>query len=110
MNSFKNPVVMVGLAAVVVVIGIVAWRWRGANNENFPEGTWWVCSSRECGNEFNLSMRQLSEHHQAHYGEPVPCPKCGSASKRGQKCLKCGKVTVVGTKPMDNCPGCGAPW
>lgn len=72
-----------------------------------PEGTWWLCSNPSCGNTFNLSLSELAQHHKAHFGEPVPCPKCKQPAIRSAKCSKCGKVF-----PLDRngaCPACGTP-
>lgn len=77
------------------------------NDANFPQGTWWLCKS--CGAAFPMTMKQLSDHNQQHYGEPIPCPKCGKTDTvRAQKCPKCGKVYEL-TRNTQKCPACGAP-
>ena len=97
------------LAAVVVALcglAVFVWSRQSATSQNFPEGTWWVCTNKDCKHEFNLSVKQLSEHHKAHYGEPIPCPKCKSRAIRADKCLHCGKIFVARLDDI-KCPHCG---
>lgn len=100
-------------AATVVVLlavaGTLAWRWRPANNANAPDGVFYMCAEQKCRNEWNMTMRELSDHHTKNYGQPVPCPKCGSKlTGRAQKCVHCGKLFPMSrdTRP---CPHCKKP-
>jgi len=37
-------------------------------------------------------MRELSAHHKAHYGQPIPSPTCGKdKAARADRCPTCGK-------------------
>src|SRR5215471_13009636 len=108
MNSRQKQISAGVIVAVVVATGVGAWMWRPANNDNFPDGTYWICSEPTCKTEFSLTMTQLSDHHEKHYGQPVPCPKCGKPAIRADKCKHCGRIY-----PMDRnsvvCPFCGKP-
>jgi hypothetical protein len=89
----KQKLTYAGVIAVVVVVALAVYAmWRPANNANFPEGTDWICTNQACKTTFKLTMKQLGEHHKAHYGEPVPCPKCGQRAIRADKCAFCGKI------------------
>jgi hypothetical protein len=98
-------------AVIVVIVGAVltVWAMRGQpNNANFPEGTDWLCLNPACKNHFKLTMHELGEHHRLHYGQPVPCPKCGQRADRAEVCKSCGKVFQQ-MRGMTNCPYCGKP-
>ena len=102
----------ISIAAVVVVlacVGYFAWNWRPANNANAPDGTLWMCTKKDCKHEFHLTLRELSDHHEKNYGQPVPCPKCGDKKTvRGQKCVHCQKLIVMTPDPRP-CPFCKKP-
>jgi hypothetical protein len=100
---------IIAAAALVVFTGLVAYfTFRtDPSTSAAPEGTWWVCVNQSCGNTFNLSLKELADHHRAHYGEPVPCPKCKQPAIRGEKCPKCGKVFVLDRGAI--CPVCKTP-
>jgi rRNA maturation protein Nop10 len=106
MTQRQKQISMGAIAAVVIIAGVVYWFYRPANNANMPRGTWWICSNNSCKTEFSLSMSQLSDHHEKHYGQPVPCPKCGSAAVKADKCPSCGKVFVM-QRDSTKCPACG---
>ena len=94
---------------LVAVVGTFAWKWRPANNPNRPEGVYFLCSNQKCRHEWNLTMRELSDHHEKNYGQPVPCPKCGDKKTvRGQKCIHCQKLIVMTPDPRP-CPFCKKP-
>jgi hypothetical protein len=109
MNAKTKERLGIGAAIVLVaaVTAVVAWNWRPANNANFPDGTFWICQNDSCHHEFVLTMEQLSEHHKLHYGQPIPCPKCGQAGAiRALRCPSCGKFYPQPRDPMP-CPFCG---
>ena len=54
-----------------------------------------------------IRAQELADHHKAHYGEPVPCPKCKQPAVRAAKCAKCGKVFVLDRGSV--CPACNTP-
>lgn len=100
-------------AAVVVVllavVGTFAWKWRPANNANAPEGVSYMCAAQNCRHEWNMTMRELSDHHQENYGQPVPCPDCGATKTlRAEKCVHCGKLYPL-TRDARPCPHCKKP-
>jgi hypothetical protein len=96
-----------GLVVFTTVVAYFTFR-TDPSASAAPEGTWWVCMNPSCGHTFNLSLKELANHHKAHYGEPVPCPKCKQGQTiRGEKCPKCGKVFVLDRGAM--CPVCKTP-
>lgn len=105
----KDKLILGGV--VVGAVGLVLtvwWNWRSPNNDNFPEGVDYICLNQSCAHTWNLSMKELGEHHEAHYGQPVPCPKCGeSKTFRAEKCPHCGKVIQM-QRGGGNCPHCKA--
>ena len=102
-----NQKAIYGIIIAVAVVGaVVVWAmWSPANNENFPEGTDWLCLNKACGNHFKMSIREVAEHHKAHYGQPMKCPKCGQEAERAVKCAHCAKVYVQG-RGASFCPFC----
>lgn len=104
----KQIAILAG-AAVLIVGAILIYTSGGSehgeNNANFPDGTFWICSSPSCKHEFNLSMQALSDHHKAHRGEPIPCPKCNSDSTRANRCPHCEKYSVL-QRDSTVCPHC----
>jgi predicted RNA-binding Zn-ribbon protein involved in translation (DUF1610 family) len=105
----RDRLILVGGAVVVIIaISAVAMRWHAANNANFPHGTWWICQNPSCKAEFSMSSRELGQWHAAHYGDPLPCPKCGQTNViRAEKCQNCG--TVYPSRGTTVCPHCGRP-
>jgi hypothetical protein len=96
----------VALVAFVIVVAYFTFR-TDRTTSAAPDGTYWVCVNPSCGNTFTLSLAELAAHHKAHYGEPVPCPKCKQPAVRAAKCANCGKVF-----PIDRglvCPNCHTP-
>jgi hypothetical protein len=105
-----NQKVMYGSVIVVVVAGVL-WLWalrRPANNENFPEGTEWLCTNPQCGNHFHMTMKELGEYTKAHYGQPIKCPKCNQMAVGAATCAYCGKVYAQ-MRGSNLCPYCGKP-
>jgi hypothetical protein len=97
----------VGALAVGYAYWVLVLR-RNPNSDDVPDGTHWICKTN--GHHFDLTLSQLSDHHRAHYGEPVPCPKCNSTDTiRANRCPKCGEYypQVRGAQPP--CPKCGTP-
>jgi predicted RNA-binding Zn-ribbon protein involved in translation (DUF1610 family) len=102
------------IGGAVLITFIVAWSaWSSfhtpANSVDMPNGSFWVC--KKCGNHFAMSERELNEHQAKHYGEPLPCPKCGSTDLvRSIRCEKCGEYYPMGRGgPNLKCPKCGTP-
>jgi endogenous inhibitor of DNA gyrase (YacG/DUF329 family) len=95
-----------GIIVGVVAVAIVIWAmWTPANNANFPQGTDWLCLNKSCANHFNLTIKQVSDHHKAHYGQPMKCPKCGNEAERAVKCAHCAKVYMQ-MRGASTCPFC----
>jgi hypothetical protein len=109
LNEFteEKPAVAWGAAGVVVLLlGGLLWTTLrpAANTPDVPHGTHWTCDQ---GHVFSLSVRQLSDHHANHFGEPVPCAKCSSTkTKRMEKCPKCGELYPM-ERSAKPCPKCG---
>ncbi len=103
-----NEKVIYGIVIALVVAGAVGgWMmWTPANNANFPEGTPWMCQNPSCKTEFHLTMKQLSEHYKANYGEQPKCPKCSQPALRAERCDHCGKLFPQ-QRGVNVCPHCG---
>jgi len=92
----------------VVLVTVLGWLlYRPANDANFPTGTDWLCMNPSCKTAFNLSIKQLAQYNHDHIGEPVKCPKCGTAAMRAEKCQHCGKVFPMPRDAQHVCPYCG---
>jgi hypothetical protein len=99
-------VLVIATAAVV----LIAWNRRPANNDNFPDGTFWMCMNPKCKAEFTLTIKELGEHHQKHYGQQPTCPKCqGNDTIRAQRCPSCGKFYPIIQDWAAVCPYCKKP-
>ena len=93
---------------VVVLVAVLVWAlYHPANNANFPEGTDWLCQNPTCHTAFNLSIKQLGQYSSDHPGDPIKCPKCGTASIRAEKCQHCGKYFPMPRDAQHRCPFCG---
>jgi len=106
--KIQNEKIVMALVvvAVVAVAGAAAWMWRPANNDNFPDGTFWICKNPQCKGEFGLTMKQLSDHHVQHYGQPIPCPKCGKSDTiAAERCPNCKKYYPM-QRDVHACPFC----
>lgn len=92
----KIQQLLVALVLVVAVILAVTVIWKtvnpyGDNSPDFPDGIFYVCQG--CGEEFVLTVEELGQYHQEHWGEPVPCPKCGGTkTPRAERCGHCGRM------------------
>ena len=106
MKLNRKEWLLLGVVVLLCAVAAFAIFRRPAADQNFPDGTWWVCTNDGCKNEFNLSIGELADHHKQHYGEPVKCPKCKAEALQARKCTACGKVAVqrLGTA---KCPACG---
>ena len=102
-----NVVKGIVIGAAVLVAVLAWWLYEPANNANFPEGTDWLCTNPRCNTAFNLSMKQLAAYNEKHVGEPIKCPKCGTAAVRAEKCQHCGKVYPMPRDAAHRCPFCG---
>lgn len=112
----SRTLIIVGL--VVIVVGAIAWGvytavdWataHGDNDADNPEGIFFVCG--QCGHGFVLTVKQFEAHHKAHWGQGVPCPKCGAAKPRkGIRCPHCeGIFPHKRGAEKQICPGCRKP-
>jgi hypothetical protein len=102
----QRIILLTAALLVVAAVALAAWRWRPANNDNFPDGTFWICRNPQCHAEFVLSMKQLGEHHRQHYGQPVPCPQCGKTdTTRAERCPNCKKFYPM-QRDLLPCPHC----
>ena len=104
----KNKKLVYGfVTASVLLAAVVAWWQLGSpNNENFPDGTDWLCSDPKCATTFKMTMKELGAHNKKNFGQPVPCPKCNKQAVRSTKCNHCGKWHP---QPHEGykCPFCG---
>jgi ribosomal protein L40E len=103
-----------GIAAVVVLILAVAFGvWAmvrpSSNTADAPSGLFFIC--KKCDNHFNKSMKEISDHQKAHFGEQIPCPKCGDKNTiRANRCVKCGEYYPMASRGQQPpCPKCGTP-
>jgi hypothetical protein len=74
LERFKVPITIASIIAITVSITVI-WRGLAADHASFEADTHWVCDR---GHPFSLTVRQVSDHHQNHYGQPIPCPVCNS--------------------------------
>ena len=109
--KIKELLFIVVVLAAAATLGVMAF-WKtlnpyGDNSPNFPDGIFYVCEG--CGEEFVLTVEELGLHHQEHWGEPVPCPKCsGTKTPRAERCPHCRRmfpVVKMRGKPVI-CPYC----
>jgi hypothetical protein len=102
----KDKLIYAVIVIVAVGLAAVGWMmWSPANNENFPEGTDWVCLEKNCGQHFKLTMSELGDHYKKNYGQRPKCPKCGKEAFRAEKCGHCGKVYPQ-SRGVQVCPYC----
>ena len=108
--KIQQLLVALVLATAVVLAATAVWKTiypYGDNSANFPEGVFYIF--QDCKAEFVLTIKELGEHHEKHYGQPVPCPKCVSQKTvRAERCPHCGRMfpmTRLGGKGLD-CPHC----
>jgi DNA-directed RNA polymerase subunit RPC12/RpoP len=106
------------LLGIALVIGAIAGyrivhtlRYADAESEDFPEGTFWVCLSPECGHEFVKSIDDLIAFYGEHPGEPMPCPACGGTdTTRAIRCSNCQRFfprEAIRGQEWPMCPRCG---
>ena len=97
------------VVASVVLVAVVGWMlYSPANNENFPEGTDWLCMNPSCKTDFNMSVKQLAQYNKDHIGEPIKCPKCATPAARAERCQHCRKVFPISPNDAQHrCPFCG---
>jgi hypothetical protein len=93
MTSSQKQIAVGVVVTIAVTVGVYAWFFGPANNDNFPDGTWWVCEEADCKHEFGLTTSQLSDHYEKNYGKRPTCPKCKKDhTNPAVKCEHCGKV------------------
>ena len=114
MNS--RQVILGGAAVVVLVVAGVlavrAWNDTAAESEDFPEGTFWVCTNPDCGAEFVKTIDELGAFYKEHRGAPIPCPKCGKTrTVRAIRCPQCKRFYPRTGRGREGpgCPYCKAP-
>ena len=78
-----RQIILIVLLAVVAGFTVFHATREASNNANVPNGTEWRCLNPECGKVFRMSVKELGDHHAAHWGEPVPCPVCRETKTRG---------------------------
>jgi len=79
----------------------------GHQISDFPEGLFFLCGNPDCKAEFTLTLKQFGQHHEEHWGEPVPCPKCrATKTVRAEKCPHCGRSFPL-VREQIVCPHCG---
>src|SRR5689334_11530039 len=107
-ESGRKKVILVAVPVLIILVAVFAWSlFRGGSNSvDVPEGTFWIC--KKCDNHFNMSTRALNDFQAKHYGEPLPCPKCGSTELiHAVRCPKCGEYVPKTGGPPTTCPKCG---
>lgn len=104
--TFGGGALLIAAAAVT----LLAWNRRPANNDNFPDGTFWICTDPKCKAEFALTIKELGAHHEKHYGQPPTCPKCnGNKTIRAERCPNCMKFYPMIQDLALICPHCKKP-
>jgi hypothetical protein len=105
----RRQFMLVGGGVAAAVLGYGYWRMvlrPNPNSADIPDGTFWICNS--CNDHFNLSVKELSDHHRDHYGEPVACPKCKATNTvRANRCRKCREFYPMARGEQPACPKCG---
>ncbi len=101
---------ILGISALaILLLSVVIWsRSRSDTTAIAPTSDfYYICKS--CNNHFGMSNSQLNAFQSKHYGEPVPCPKCGSTELiHAVKCAKCGEIYPEPQRGADPaCPKCG---
>jgi len=111
----KRQCAIAALAAVAAgAVGLGVWTvvdlaGGGKSAADETKGTAYLCG--DCKKGFLLTRKQLAEHHEAHWGQPVPCPHCGRA--KTSQCVYCARCETFFQRdrlnPRQTCPKCGAP-
>ncbi|MDB5321795.1 MAG: hypothetical protein JWN40_3426 [Phycisphaerales bacterium] len=107
-DELKRKLAIGAGAVLVLLLCYSVWANLVRSNPNsadVPDGTFWICKN---GHHFNLSLKQLSDHHHNHYGEPIPCPTCGDTKTiKAVRCAKCGEYYPMVRGDQGPCPKCG---
>ncbi|MBC7771403.1 MAG: hypothetical protein H7210_02795 [Pyrinomonadaceae bacterium] len=108
----KQLPIIISVAAFFLAL-IIWWSRSGEsygdNNANFPDGIARICADEACKHVFGMTMEEVGEHHKNHYGEPIPCAKCGKTPTHpAVKCKHCKVVSIQEASTM-NCPSCQKP-
>jgi ssDNA-binding Zn-finger/Zn-ribbon topoisomerase 1 len=110
MNTGKA--IRLGVAVVALVGAVwltVRWARQGRHQyEDFPEGTFWVCTNPECGHEFTLPLAEVAAFYDANPEADLKCPKCGQPAVRAARCPFCGRLFPRGSRGNRPrvCPHC----
>lgn len=105
----RKKLVLSITAVVAIILALTIWLKSrpGASAIAPTDDFYYICKS--CNNHFGMSNSALNAFQKAHYGEPMPCPKCGSTELiHAIKCTKCGEIYPEGNRGDDPpCPKCG---
>jgi ribosomal protein L37AE/L43A len=73
----KNLKILTGSALALAAVVMLWINLRpDSDSVDNSQASVWTCKS--CGNQFKVTLRDLNNFQAKHYGEPYPCPKCGS--------------------------------
>lgn len=125
MEEEKKKPIMIGIiVGCLVLAGAITFFTRSGGGGGVPntfadQYTWMVCRNPECGNSWEMNLKEYYEMvEQFRIENPgvmenpaATCPKCNEPSGyRAVKCEKCGLVFERGSVPdtfEDKCPTCG---
>jgi DNA-directed RNA polymerase subunit RPC12/RpoP len=95
-------------AVVALVLALTIWMKSrpGAAAIAPTNDFYYIC--KHCDNHFGMSNAALNSFQKDHYGEPLPCPKCGSTELiHAIRCTKCGEIYPEERGGDPPCPKCG---
>ncbi len=100
---------MLLIVLAVALLARGAW-WYFDSEQSAPgmnaRGYAYVCNGKSCGHVFFLSQAEMRAHQEKHYGQAVPCPKCGKTETvAGIECPHCRKISPS-RRGERTCPGC----
>jgi ssDNA-binding Zn-finger/Zn-ribbon topoisomerase 1 len=109
MNAGRVTKLVIALLALAGA-GVLFARWatqERSQYEDFPEGTFWVCTNVECQHEFTLSLEKVAAFYAENPDADMLCPKCGQPAVRATRCPFCEHSfpRVRGAGPII-CPHC----
>ena len=111
-----KQVTLAALAIILLlaagILAVRAWNNTAAESEDFPEGTFWVCTRPDCGAEFVKTIDELAAFYKEHPGAAMPCPTCGKTqTTRAIRCPQCKRFYARAGRGRQSpgCPYCKAP-